>query len=117
MRQGLRGAASGGIAALALLGIAAAAQAGDEASYQAICKENAALEQCDCLLGELKGKLSPGDYQAFLTVSVASAEDPGKTLQVMREQVSSDEEMLDMTQRIATAVSPAAETCGIAPPR
>lgn len=115
MRQGLRSAVSGGIAALILFGPATAPQASDEASYQAICKENAPLEQCDCLLGKLKTELSASDYQAFLTVSVASAEDPSKTLQVMREQVSSDTEMLDMTQRIATAVSPAAETCGIVP--
>lgn len=113
MHRGTRGAASGCIAAIFLFGLAAAAQANDEASYQAICNENAQPEQCICLLGELKKELSAGDYKAFLTVSVASAEDPGKTLQVMREQVSSDEEMLDMTQRIATAVSPAAENCGI----
>ncbi|MDJ0945479.1 MAG: hypothetical protein QNJ30_18580 [Kiloniellales bacterium] len=98
--------------ALAVFG-SAAAQAEDEASYQAICEENAPIEQCTCLLRELKGNLSPQDYQAFLTVSVASARDPAKTLEVMRAQANGEEEVAAMSSRIAGAVAPATKACGI----
>ena len=97
---------------LGILGIAPA-QAEDEASYQALCEENAPVEQCNCLLRELKGNLSPRDYQAFLTVSVVSARDPSKTLEVMRAQADGEEEVAAMSSRIAGAVAPATRTCGI----
>ncbi len=90
-----------------------AAKAEDEASYQAICEENAPVEQCNCLLRELKGNLSPRDYQAFLTVSVASARNPAKTLDVMRAQADGEEEVAAMSSRIAGAVAPATKICGI----
>ena len=98
--------------ALSMLG-SAAALAEDEASYQAICKENAPAEQCDCLLRELKGNLSPSDYKAFLTVSVASARNPATTLEVMRAQAEGEEEVAAMSSRIAGAVAPATRACGI----
>ncbi len=99
--------------ALALCLFGGAAQAEDEADYQAICRENAPAEQCTCLLRELKGNLSPRDYQAFLTVSVVSARDPAKTLEVMRAQAEGEEEVAAMSSRIAGAVAPATEVCGI----
>ena len=99
---------------LGIFGIAGAqAQAEDEASYQALCEENAPVEQCNCLLRELKGNLSPRDYQAFLTVSVVSARDPSKTLEVMRAQAEGEKEVAAMSSRIAGAVAPATKTCGI----
>ena len=88
-------------------------QAENEASYQAICKENAPAEQCNCLLRELKVNLSPEDYQAFLTVSVASARNPATTLEVMRAQADGEEAVAAMSSRIAGAVAPATKACGI----
>ena len=98
--------------AFTLLG-SAAVQAEDEASYQAICTENAPAEQCTCLLRELKINLSPKDYEAFLVVSVASARNPETTLEVMRAQAESEEAVAAMSSRIAGAVAPATKACGI----
>ena len=98
--------------AFTLLG-SVAVQAKDEASYQAICTENAPAEQCTCLLRELKINLSPKDYEAFLVVSVASARNPETTLEVMRAQAESEEAVAAMSSRIAGAVAPATKACGI----
>lgn len=109
MTKGIAAVAAALAAALAL-SVTLSAEANDEAGYGAACRKQASDAQCDCMLGEVKSKLSPTDYQAFLKVSVA--ETPAKGVQVMRSLVADDQELKAMGTRIAMVVQPALGSCG-----